>query len=387
MLNFFSSKTKKIGILGGGQLGKMLTDVARKYDLHTKILDPSPDAPASFSCKEFVRGDFNDYETVMQFGQDCEVITIEIEGVNTLAMRDLEAIGKKVFPQPELVALIQNKVKQKYFYDQHNLPTAPWQAITGVEMLMDQVEKGSIRLPFVWKAAKGGYDGRGVMIVRKLDELRQIPDIEALAEEIAPLQTEIAVVVARNESGETAFFPAVEMDFHPEANMVEFVFCPTLLSDSVIDKANQIAGKLATQLGIVGVLAVELFVNKDGQVWINECAPRVHNSGHLSIESWATSQFEQHLRAILGFPLGSAEMLRPAVMVNLTGEPGFSGPVVYQGAEEVMQLPEAYIHLYGKAETRPFRKMGHITLTAKSLDEAREKAKKVKKLLKVISLP
>lgn len=387
MQNFFSSANKKIGILGGGQLGKMLTDVARKYDLYTKVLDPAPNAPASFSCKEFVVGDFNDYETVMQFGQDCEVITIEIEGVNTHAMRDLQAAGKKVFPQPELVALIQNKVSQKQFYDQHNLPTAPWQPITGKAMLMDLIDKGKLPFPFVWKAAKGGYDGRGVIIVREHYELTQIPDVESLTEILAPVQTEIALVVARNESGETVFFPPVEMAFHPEANLVEYVFCPTLLPEALIEKAGQIAAELAGKLGIVGVLAVELFVNTDGQLWINECAPRVHNSAHLSIESWATSQFEQHLRAILGFPLGSAEMLRPAVMVNLTGEPGFSGPVIYQGAEDVMHLPEAYIHLYGKSETRPYRKMGHVTLTAPSLDEAKEKANKVKKLLKVISLP
>jgi 5-(carboxyamino)imidazole ribonucleotide synthase len=386
MENFFSSKTKKIGILGGGQLGKMLADAALKYDLYTKILDPSAHAPASFSCKEFVAGDFNDYETVMLFGRDCEVITIEIEGVNTQALLDLQAAGKKVFPQPELIALIQNKVKQKHFYNLHNLPTAPWQAISGIDMLYKLIENGKLSVPFVWKAAKGGYDGRGVIMARKMDEVSQIPDIEALVEELAPLQTEIAVVVARNQLGETAFFPPVEMDFHPEANLVEFVFCPTLLPQPVIEEAIKIAGDLAVKLGIVGVLAVELFVNTNGSIWINECAPRVHNSGHLSIESWATSQFEQHLRAILGFPLGSTEMLRPAVMVNLTGERGFSGPVLYQGAEDVMHLPEAYIHLYGKAETRPYRKMGHVTLTAQSLDEARAKAKKVKKALKVISL-
>jgi 5-(carboxyamino)imidazole ribonucleotide synthase len=387
MQNFFSSSTKKIGILGGGQLGKMLTDVARKYDLHTKVLDPAANAPASFSCKEFVMGDFNDYETVMQFGQDCEVITIEIEGVNTHAMSDLQSAGKKVFPQPALVAMIQNKVTQKHFYDQHNLPTAPWLAIAGKTMLMDLIAKGKLAFPFVWKAAKGGYDGRGVIIVRNHDDLSLIPDIEALTEVMAPVQTEIALVVARNESGETVFFPPVEMAFHAEANLVEYVFCPAELPETLIKKAGQIAASLADTLGIVGVLAVELFVNTDGSIWINECAPRVHNSAHLSIESWATSQFEQHLRAILDFPLGSAEMLRPAVMVNLTGEPGFSGPVIYQGAEDVMHLPEAYIHLYGKSETRPYRKMGHVTLTAQSLHEAKKKAKEVKKFLKVISLP
>lgn len=223
-------------------------------------------------------------------------------------------------------------------------------------------------------------------MVKSPDDLNKIPDVEGLIENHASIATEIAIVVAQNQAGETVIFPPVEMAFHPIANQVEYVFCPPNLNADLIEKASQIAAALAKELSIVGLLAVELFVNNDGDIWINECAPRVHNSAHLSIESWATSQFEQHLRAILDFPLGSVEMLRPAVMVNLTGEPGYSGPVFYHGAEKVMAMPEAFIHLYGKAETRPYRKMGHVTLTAPSIKEAKEKAIMVKNTLKVISL-
>ncbi len=386
LTNYFSSKTKKIGILGGGQLGKMLCDVGRRYDLYTKVLDPTADAPAAFSCKEFVQGSFNDFETVVRFGADCDVLTIEIESVNTQALEKLQAEGKKVFPQPYLISLIQNKVQQKQFYDNHDLPTSPWKAVAGQQDILHLTDSGEFPLPFVWKAATGGYDGRGVSIIKTREDILQIPEIEGLIEKFAPLQSEIAIVVARNALGETAFFPPVEMDFHPVANQVEYVFCPALLPGETIQKAGEIAKKLANELKIVGILAVEMFVNTDGSIWINECAPRVHNSAHLSIESWATSQFEQHLRAILGFPLGGTSMLRPAVMVNLTGEPGYSGRVYYEGAEKIMHMPEAYIHLYGKSETRPFRKMGHVTLTAETLDEAKEKAREVKNTLKVISL-
>jgi 5-(carboxyamino)imidazole ribonucleotide synthase len=386
MQNFFSSSTKKIGILGGGQLGKMLTDAARKYDLYTKVLDPAPDAPASHACKEFVQGNFNDFETVLKFGSDCEIITIEIEGVNTLALKELQRLGKKVYPQPEIVALIQNKIQQKKFYDTHKLPTAPWFPVQTLADIKAKTSSKALEFPFVWKAATGGYDGRGVRIISEVAELDILPEIPALVEKLAPIQTEIAIVVARCKTGETVFFPPVEMAFHPVANQVEYVFCPAKLSTETIEMASRLAARLADKLEIVGLLAVELFVNHNGTIWINECAPRVHNSAHLSIESWATSQFEQHLRTITGLPPGSVEMLRPAVMVNLTGEPGHKGTVYYEGAEKVMAIPEANIHLYGKPETWPYRKMGHVTITAPTLSEAKEKAVQVKNLLKVISL-
>jgi 5-(carboxyamino)imidazole ribonucleotide synthase len=385
MINYFSSGTRKIGILGGGQLGKMLLDVTRRYDLYTKVLDPSPDAPCATGSKEFVVGSFNDYDTVMNFAADCDVITIEIESVNTQALKDLQTLGKKVFPQPEIVEMIQNKVLQKQFYTDNQLPTAPWFSFSTKASMLRKLDKLAFQLPFVWKAATGGYDGRGVMIIRNPRDLEQIPDVPGLIEELAPVEHEIAIVAARNRQGQVVAFPAVEMSFHPVANLVEYVFSPAELSASTLEKASEIAMSLVEKLQIVGVLAVEMFVNNDGQIWINECAPRVHNSGHLTIESCVTSQFEQHLRAILGFPLGSTLQVRPAVMVNLTGEEGFSGPVIYEGAEEMLETEGAYMHLYGKTETRPFRKMGHVTITAGTLVEAREKALKVRDILKVKS--
>lgn len=386
MENYFSSKHLKIGILGGGQLGKMLLDVARRYDLYTKVLDPSADAPCATGSKEFVLGKFSDYDTVLKFGADCDVVTIEIEGVNTEALKELRARGKKVFPQPEIVELIQNKVRQKQFYTSNDLPTAPWQSLAGRAELTTKLATGELQLPFVWKAATGGYDGRGVIIVRNEADINEIPDVPGLAEDLADLTSEIAIVIGRNQAGQSVAYPPVEMAFHPVANLVEYVFCPAELSMPVINQASRIAESLVDKLGIVGLLAVEMFVTRKGQVWINECAPRVHNSGHLTIEGCVTSQFEQHLRTILGFPLGSTQLVRPSVMVNLTGEAGYSGPVFYEGAEQVLAMEGVYIHLYGKTETRPFRKMGHVTISADTIDEARKKAVRIKEILKVKSL-
>ncbi len=386
MKNYFSSKEIKIGILGGGQLGKMLLDVARRYDLYTRVLDPSVDAPCAIGCKEFVQGSFNDYDTVMAFGADCDVLTIEIESVNTRALKELQKQGKLVFPQPEIVELIQNKVLQKQFYDDNQLPTAPWFGFKNKAEMKKKMEKHSFHLPFVWKAATGGYDGRGVMVVRNINELENIPDVPGLIEELAAIEHEIALVAARNQIGEVTAFPPVEMSFHPIANLVEYVFCPAQLSEEKLEQASKLALSLVDKLGIVGVLAVEMFVNKNGEIWINECAPRVHNSGHLTIEACITSQFEQHLRAILGFPLGSTKQIRPAVMVNLTGEDGFTGPVYYEGAKKMLATEGAYMHLYGKTETRPYRKMGHVTITAETLEMARENALKVKEIMRVRSV-
>lgn len=386
MEKYFSSKTKKIGILGGGQLGKMLLDVTRRYDLYTKVLDPAADAPCSVGSKEFVQGSFNDYETVMAFGADCDVLTIEIENVNTQALKDLQVMGKQVFPQPHIVELIQNKVDQKQFYANHQLPTSPWFGFKNKAEMLRKMDKLAWQLPFVWKAAVGGYDGRGVIIVRGKEDLAKIPDVPGLVEELAAIAHEIAIVAARNEAGEIRTFPPVEMAFHPVANLVEYVFCPAALSEELLVQAGNIATDLLEKLQITGLLAVEMFVTHQGEIWINECAPRVHNSGHLTIEACVTSQFEQHLRAILGFPLGSTELVRPAVMVNLTGEEGHEGPVWYEGAEQMLETDGAYMHLYGKTETRPYRKMGHVTITAATLEEARKKAMKVKDILKVKSI-
>lgn len=381
---YFSSNFK-LGILGGGQLGKMILTETRRYDIQTKVMDPSPAAPCRFGSNQFIEGDLNSEEQVYEFGKDCDVITIEIEGVNTRALSRLEAEGIKVFPKPSTLELIKDKRIQKNFYQEHNIPTSPFITFEDKNEMLSKLENGSLKIPFVWKVATGGYDGRGVQIVRTEEQLNDLPSQPGLIEELIPFKKELAIIVARSESGETRSFPMVEMDFHPEANQVEFVFSPSLINDSEKDKASFLAKKIVKELDHVGLLAVEMFLTKNGDVLINEVAPRVHNSGHLSIEGNTTSQFEQHLRAVLNLPLGDTAITKPSVMINLTGEDNHSGPVYYEGINDIMAIPGVYVHLYGKTETRPFRKMGHITVTADSLDEARDIAKKVKSTIRVIS--
>lgn len=383
--SYFSSSFT-LGILGGGQLGKMLLRDTRRYDIRTHVLDPSATAPCRIDAHQFTRGSLTDYDTVLAFGQDCDLLTIEIENVNTEALAHLAQAGKKVFPQPEIIALIQSKISQKEFYREKKLPTAPFQSFADKESLMESYKSGGWSLPAVWKIARGGFDGRGVQILKEEAQLKDLPEAPCLLENLIPFQQELAVVVHRSERGACRAFPTVEMEFHPQANLVEYVFSPGKLSNALAQKAQELAVKVAEELGIVGTLAVELFVTADQQLLINEVAPRVHNSGHLSIEGNYSSQFDQHLRSILDLPLGATDTLQPSVMVNLTGDPDHEGPVHYQGIEPVLELPGVYVHLYGKAETRPYRKMGHVTAMAPTLEEARKKARQIKETLKVISL-
>jgi len=383
--NYYSSDFR-LGIVGGGQLGKMLLTETQRLDIKTKILDPADNAPSRVGSKEFEQGSLQDYDTVYNFGKDCDVITIEIENVNTEALAQLEKEGKKVFPQAAIIDLIKNKITQKEFYAKEGIPTADFKTFTNKAALTQACEGHSQSMPFVWKVATGGFDGRGVSVIRSLSDLNDLPDAPCLSEDLIPFEKEIAVIVARSEKGEMKAFPTVEMDFHPTANLVEFVFSPGNLSTEVSDAAQELAKKIAEKLALVGILAVEMFLTKSGDLLINEVAPRVHNSGHLSIEGNICSQFEQHLRAILNLPLGDSQTIQPAVMVNLVGEEDHTGPVKYQGIEELMAMSGVYIHLYGKAETRPFRKMGHVTIIAPTLEEARSKAKIVKETIKVISL-
>lgn len=381
---YFSSDFR-LGILGGGQLGKMILAETRRYDIQTKVLDPVPHAPGRFGSNVFINGDFMDEQSVIDFGNNCDVVTIEIEAVNTMALRALQKQGVKVYPKPETIDLIADKRSQKEFYRINDIPTATFFTFENKTELLAQLEKSNWPFPFVWKVAKGGFDGRGVQVVKNVDQLKDLDDLPGLIEELIPFEKELAVIVARSVSGEVKSYPLVEMDFHPVANFVEYVFSPSLASEDLKVKARNIAEQIAIKLDHVGLLAVEMFLTKTGQIIINEVAPRVHNSGHLTIEGNTTSQFEQHLRAILNLPLGNTDVVKPSVMINLNGEVNYSGPVVYQGIEEIMSIGGVYIHLYGKAETRPFRKMGHVTVTADSLDEAREIAQKVKKTIKVIS--
>lgn len=382
------STTQKIGILGGGQLGKMLALAAANWDFKTYCLDPTPDAPASPVCSGFQVGDFKNYEEVLAFGQDKDLLTIEIEHVNTDALRELERLGKTVHPSPRALDIIKDKGLQKEFYRDHEIPTAHFEIFDDEKSLRKAIESGAWTLPLVQKTRTAGYDGKGVSILRTMEDLdtKLLPG-PCLAETLAPIETEIAVVAARNAEGEVAVFPAVEMDFHPEANLVEFLLCPARISALVEAEAEALAERVVRAFDICGLLAVEMFWTQDGQLLVNEVAPRPHNSGHHTIDSAHTSQFEQHLRGICGLPLGSTHSKTPvAIMLNLLGEPGQKGPVRYEGVEACLALEGVNIHLYGKALTSPFRKMGHVTITADTVQDAMKKANFVKEKLKVCAV-
>jgi phosphoribosylaminoimidazole carboxylase, ATPase subunit len=384
MPHYFSSNFT-LGILGGGQLGKMLLTETRKFDITTKVLDPSADAPCRIACNTFVQGSLTDFDTVYRFGKEVDVLTIEIENVNVDALKKLQSEGVKVYPTPQTIELIQNKATQKQFYATHNIPTAPFHRFESLTNLQQAVTNEQITLPFVWKSARFGYDGNGVKIVRQLPDLSLLPEGECIAENLVPFAKELAVIVARNVSGEATTYPVVEMEFHPEANQVEYVLCPARISEEIAQKARAIAVQVAEAFQVVGLLAVELFLTAEGEVLVNEVAPRPHNSGHYSIEAAYTNQFEQHLRAILDLPLGNTDSKVAGVMVNLVGAEGYQGDAVYENIEQILAMEGVTPHIYGKRETRPFRKMGHVTIVNKDIEKARVIAEKVKQTIKVIS--
>ena len=363
----------------------MLLYETRKWDIRTRVMDPSAEAPSRLACNEFIQGDLMDYDTVMAFGKDVDLLTIEIENVNARALQDLENQGVRVFPNARTLQVIQNKARQKLFYRDNAIPTAPFNRFGYTSEIRDSIENGGLAFPFVWKSAQFGYDGQGVKIVRKYDDLEGLPNVECVAEDLIPFKNELAVIVARNTSGQTKTYPVVEMEFHPEANQVEYVLCPARIPEAVADKAREVALMVSESLGHVGLLAVELFQTHEDDILVNEVAPRPHNSGHYSIEGSFTNQFEQHLRAILGLPLGKTESKVSAVMVNLVGAEGFEGPVYYKGIEEILGLPAVTPHIYGKKMTRPFRKMGHVTIVDRSIEKAREMAARVKERIEVVS--
>lgn len=383
-LRYFSSK-HKLGILGGGQLGKMMLYNTRKFDINTSVLDPNNEAPSRLACNHFVQGDLMDFETVFNFGKKVDTLTIEIENVNVEALKALEKEGVKVYPDSNTLATIQNKAEQKRFYTKHQLPTSAFKAYNNKSTLEKAVSENVQSLPFVWKSARFGYDGNGVKIIRKHSDLDQLPNGECIAEDLIPFKNELAVIVARNPKGEVKSYPVVEMEFHPEANQVEYVLCPARIPESVAKKATDVALKTAAAFQHVGLLAVEMFLTQNDNILINEVAPRPHNSGHQTIEASQTSQFEQHLRAILNLPLGSTKNKACGVMVNLVGAEGHQGAVVYKNIEAIMALEGVTPHIYGKKMTRPFRKMGHVTIVNSSIEKARKIAQKVKESINVIS--
>lgn len=383
-MNYFSSNFK-LGILGGGQLGKMLLYNTRKFDIFTSVLDASDEAPCKIASNEFHLGDLMDYNAVYNFGKQVDVLTIEIENVNVDALEALEKEGIKVYPASKTLRTIQNKAKQKLFYRDKDIPTSDFTRFAYLSEIEDAIYNGGLEFPFVWKAAQFGYDGNGVKVVRKLSDLEGLPNGECIAEDLIPFKNELAVIVARSASGETKTYPVVEMEFHPEANQVEYVICPARIPNEVAKKAKEVALKASKAFNHVGVLAVEMFQTIDDEILVNEVAPRPHNSGHQTIEASYTSQFEQHIRAILDLPLGRTDSKVGGVMVNLVGAEGYTGNVVYENIENIMNMDGVTPHIYGKKQTRPFRKMGHVTIVNEDLSEARRVAEEVKKSIKVIS--
>ena len=374
----FNPQTK-LGILGGGQLGRMFIQEAIGLNVCVHVLDPAENAPCAAIANVFVQGDFADYETVLNFGKEVDVLTIEIEHVNIEALEELERRGKLVFPRPAALRTIKDKGLQKLFYAAHNIPTAPFVLVENKTEAAMHVSAG----PFMQKLRTGGYDGKGVTPFRNEADLEHAFDAPSVLEQMVHFEKELAVIVARNASGELRVFPLVEMEFNSEANLVEFIFSPANVSVEVAQEAAEIAKKIVEQLDHVGLLAVELFLTKTGQLLVNEVAPRPHNSGHHTIEACYTSQYAQHMRAILNLPLGDTALRSAGVMINLLGEKGFTGTAKYEGLEEVLSTQGAYVHLYGKEETKPFRKMGHITICLPELEQAKQLARKFLATVKV----
>lgn len=376
---------QKIGILGGGQLGKMLCQEASKLGIRLHVLEKDDSYPSAGVCPDMTFGDFKNYDDVLTFGREMDIVTVEIEAVNTEALHQLVKEGVTVYPQPEILDLIKDKGDQKNWYMTHNIPTTLFELFGNADTVRNAVKAGKWTFPFVQKSRKDGYDGQGVKVIRTEEDLNELLDCPCLLEDLADIDKEISVIVARSPSGEIKSFPVVEMEFHPTANLVEFLFSPSQVSAEVKLEATKLAETVAEKMEIVGLLAVELFLTKSGDILVNEVAPRPHNSGHQTIEGNVVSQYGQHLRAILDLPLGDTSMRGASVMVNILGEPEFQGRVYYDGLAESLNISGANIHLYGKEMTKPYRKMGHATIIDNSLEKAVEKAKLLKATLKVIT--
>lgn len=381
MSTAFASEQFRLGILGGGQLGRMLIQECINLNVSTHVMDPDSNAPCRHLCDRFTHADLMSDEDVYRFGKECSLLTVEIEHVNTHALERLESEGVPVFPQPQLLRLVQDKGLQKQFFVNHGIPTAPFALVNNREELASM----TAHLPAMLKLRKGGYDGKGVMKVRNSDEVANAFDEPCVVEQLVDFRCEISVIVARNIHGEISHFPVVDMEFNPSVNLVEFLCSPARVPDEIAERAVTIARQVIEKMGLVGLLAVEMFVTTHGEVLVNEIAPRPHNSGHQTIEGNVTSQYAQHLRSILGLPLGDTSCVRPAVMINLLGEPGHTGEAQYLGIDRVLNMPGVYVHLYGKKTTKPFRKMGHVTVTADNLEEAIALARQVQGTLKVVT--
>jgi len=371
----------KLGILGGGQLGRMLIQACTNFNIHTTVMDRDAGAPCAEVASAFQSGDITDFDTVYQFGKSMDMLTIEIENVNVEALARLEAEGVTVYPQPAIINIIKDKRTQKQFYRDNGIPTADFVLVDDAEAIAQHVDF----LPAFNKLGTGGYDGGGVQRLDSADDLDKAFDAPGLLEKLVDFDCEISVIAARNSQGEVTVFPAVECVFHPKHNLVDYLFAPSKVAPEIQATAASVARQAVEALGIVGLLAVELFVTREGEVLVNEVAPRPHNSGHQTINANVTSQYEQHLRAIFGLPLGSTAILTPSAMVNLLGEAGYTGPAVYEGLDELLRIEGTSLFLYGKSETRPHRKMGHITIVDDDVTSLSAKVEQVKNAIKVIA--
>lgn len=375
----------KIGILGGGQLGKMLAIEAANWHLPIYILDQDQQFPAVPYATFFQAGDFKNFDDVVQFGKKVDILTIEIEQINIDALFYLENEGVKVYPKPSTVKVIQDKGLQKMFYQERDIPTAGFQLFNDGKEIKEALKSKQITFPFVQKSRKDGYDGKGVLVVSNESDVINLLDCPSIIEERINIKTEISILVARSASGELIHYEPVEQHFNQEANLVSYLICPAELDKGILSKMNEIASLIAIDLDLVGLLAIEFFLDENEDIFVNEVAPRPHNSGHHTQNSCETSQFEQHLRAILDLPLGSTRQHSIGAMVNIVGEPGYAGKTKYVGIEECMKIEGAHLHLYGKTETRPFRKMGHINIADKDRKKVLENIEKIKSTLRVIS--
>ena len=381
-MQFFSSKFK-LGILGGGQLGKMLLYDCKRYDVFTKIMDPNKSAPSSKLADEFVVGDLTNYDDVINFCENVDVVTVEIENVNAEALEYLENNGKKVYPSSATLKTIQNKSIQKDFYTKNNLPTSRYKNYKFINDVINDFNDDKLKLPAVWKSAKFGYDGKGVKILKNIKDIKNLPEMDCLIEEKVEIKKEISVIVARNQNKDEVCFPAVEMEFNSDSNLVEYIMCPANISKEIEEKAYDIALNTARKLNSIGLLAVELFLTSNDEILINEVAPRPHNSGHHTIECCLTSQFDQHIRSVLNLPLGNTDIKIPGIMVNLVGENKIEGDVIYKNIEKIFDIPGVSTHLYGKKKSRLNRKMGHITIVNSEIEKAIKIGKEIKELIKV----
>ncbi|MFL2615961.1 MAG: 5-(carboxyamino)imidazole ribonucleotide synthase [Candidatus Marisimplicoccus sp.] len=374
-------KNKTLGILGGGQLGKMVLDVSNRWGLKVYVLDSNIECPSSKLCSKFFVGDLMDFDTVVQFGQNVDLITIEIENVNVEALKFLESKGKKVFPQPRVIEIIQDKSKQKEFYIDNEIPTSSFRSCNGIEELKSLISKGEISYPFIWKASKMGYDGYGVNKISDNKSLEKLSDCHCIVEELISIKKELSVMVGLRESGEILNYPVVEMEFNKDSNQVEYILSPAQISQELKIKAEKLACNIAEKFKICGIIAVEMFLTNQDEILVNEVAPRPHNSYHFSIEGSYTSQFEQFLRAILDLPLGSTKILQNSVMVNLVGEKNSKGIVEYKNFDQIIGIEGVNPHIYGKLETKPNRKMGHITIINEDIEIAKTIAKEIKETI------